>query len=266
MGPVHPAKNLSIMNTPPHTDDLAHADIGIVYATPIELAPFFDRCERVRKYTGGDFTFRGGRYGSIRIAAVQCGMGQATARKATHALLDAHTPKWVLSAGFAGALRPEMQVGDIVVPDVIYTTTGDKLTVDFRMESDPASRLHVGALVTAENIVHKVVDKQKLHIETGALAVDMESYAVADVCRETKTRFFGVRAISDDLSADLPPEVLSILGGTGSLRLGAAVGALWNRPASIKDLWRLRELANTAAERLATFLEGVVVQLHEAAK
>ena len=73
-----------------------------------------------------------------------------------------------------------------------------------------------------------------------------------------------VRAISDDLSADLPPEVLSLVGETGAVRFGAVIGSLFKRPSSIKDMWRLREQATVAADRLADFLDGIVLQLHRA--
>ena len=62
--------------------DHAHADIGIVCALPIEIAAFLDRCQHVKKYTGGDFQFRGGFYDGIRIAVVESGMGFARARRA----------------------------------------------------------------------------------------------------------------------------------------------------------------------------------------
>ncbi|MFT4558813.1 MAG: adenosylhomocysteine nucleosidase, partial [Planctomycetaceae bacterium] len=47
--------------------DSSQADIGIVSALPIELAPFMDRCEKVKHYKGEDLTFRGGRYDGIRV-------------------------------------------------------------------------------------------------------------------------------------------------------------------------------------------------------
>lgn len=246
----------------PHaSDDKAHADIGIVCALRLELAEFLSRCERVNKYTGGKFVFRGGLYDDIRVAVVESGAGFARARKATHALIDAHTPNWVLSAGFSGALRPEMRVGDIVAADVVSDTHGHEMALDLHMPADPEHGLHVGRIVTADELVRTVEDKQQLAAETGALAVDLESLAVGQVCRETKTRFLAVRSISDDMSTDLPPEVLAVLGRTGSIRAGAVAGALWKRPSSAKDMWRLRENATRAAARLATFLDGVVRQL-----
>ena len=100
--------------------------------------------------------------------------------------------------------------------------------------------------------------------DLNAIAVDMESLAVAQVCRDTKTKFLAVRVVSDDLSADLPAEILSVVGSTGTMRVGAALGSIWKRPGSLKDMWKLRETAHAAADRLATFLDGVVRQLYNA--
>ena len=244
--------------------DQAHADVGIVCALRMELAPFLDRCERVRKYAGGDFVFRGGRYDEIRIVVVECGPGYDKARRATQALIDAHSPLWVLSAGFSGALLPEMQIGHIAMADSIVDVHGHELTVELNVSSDPQKGLHVGRFVTSDELVRTVKQKQALAERHQAIAVDMESLAVAQVCRDMKTRFLAVRTISDDLSADLPPEVLSVLGSSGTVRLGAAMGSIWKRPGSVKELWKLRETAHRSAERLATFLDGVITQLYEA--
>ena len=187
----------------------------------------------MKTYTGGSFTFRGGFYDKIRVALVESGLGGSRARRATAALLDAHSPRWVLS-------------------------------IDVGMESDESRGLRVGRTLTVDRMIRTVAEKKKLSETSGAIAVDMETYEIARLCRERKTRFLAVRAVSDDLSADLPPEVLSLVGETGSVRVGAVIGALWKRPGSYKDMWRLRENAILASERLAKFLSGVVRQLNAA--
>jgi adenosylhomocysteine nucleosidase len=244
--------------------DTVHADIGIVYATGIEIAPLLDRCDRIRKYLGGKFTFRGARLGEIRIAFVQCGLGASRARQATRALLDGHAPKWIISAGFSGALQPDLKIGDIVVGNALLDEEGRTLAIDLGMPADPAKGLYVGRLLMARQLVRTVAAKRTLAEKHSALAVDMESLAVAETCRDAKVRCLAVRAISDDLSADLPPEILTMVGDTGSVRLGAALGAIWKRPGSVKEMWHLRETAHVAAERLADFLEGVIEQLYAA--
>ncbi|QDU38773.1 5'-methylthioadenosine/S-adenosylhomocysteine nucleosidase [Maioricimonas rarisocia] len=245
------------------TSDKAHADIGIVCALKMELGPFLARCDRVRKYVGGKFVFRGGFLGDARVAIVESGAGFAKARRATQALVDAHTPDWVISAGFSGALRDEMRIGDIVVANSIVDTHGHELSVDMNMEADPEHGLHVGRLVTADEIVRTIDEKRALADRTEALACDMESLAVAQVCQETRTRFMAIRSISDDLSRDLPAEVLTVLGGSGSIRAGAIAASLIKRPSSVSDMWKLREQAQTAADKLSRFLDPIVEQLYE---
>jgi adenosylhomocysteine nucleosidase len=244
--------------------DPSHADIGIVCALPIEMAAFLNRCERVRKYVGASFVFRGGKYDNIRVVVVESGAGVARARRATHALLDAHSPKWILSCGFAGALVPGIRIGDVVVPNSIVNAHGQALMIDVGFPADEKQGIHIGRLLTHETIVRLVPEKQQLAARHSAIAVDMESLAVAQVCRERGARFLAIRVISDDLSSDLPIEVLSLVGPTGTTRFGAAMAAIMSRPSSVMDMWKLRSSAHVAAKRLATFLDGVVVQLYNA--
>lgn len=244
--------------------NLTHADVGIVHATAMEVSPFLERCDRVRKYTGGDLVFRGGLLGKIRVALAQSGMGPKLASRATQALIDGHSPAWIVSAGFSGALQAGMRIGDIVVASSIVDSAGVELSIDLKMPADPAAGLHVGRLLMVDRMIRTVAEKQTLGQQHGAMAVDMESLAVAQVCRDAKTKFLAVRVISDDLSADLPKEILSVVNTSGTARWGAVAGALFQRLGSAQDLWRLREQATGAAARLATFLDGVIVQLHGA--
>jgi adenosylhomocysteine nucleosidase len=159
-----------------------------------------------------------------------------------------------------------MSVGNIVMANSIVDTHGQQIDLQLDVDADPAKGLYVGRLLTADAIVRRVDDKRELGEKFGAVAVDLESLAVAQVCRERNTGFMSIRVISDDMSNDLPAEVLTLLGSTGTLRVGAALGAVWKRFGSVKDMWHLRENAYHAAERLAVFLDGVITQLHRAGK
>src|SRR5690606_28900211 len=99
-------------------------------------------------------------------------------------------------------------------------------------QGSPGTGLHVGRLVTADEIVRTAREKSEFAEKFQAIAVDMETLAVAQVCRDTQTRFMSVRVITDTANQDLPPEILTVLGSSGSMRFGAAVGAIWKRPGS----------------------------------
>lgn len=249
------------MVDPNAESDYRHADIAIAAALPIELSDFLSRCVRVNKYTGGDFVFRGGKYDGIRIATVESGLGYARARRAATALVETHTPKWLLSCGFAGALQDGMQVGNIVMVNSIVDQHGHEMNFDLKVAANEAGGLYVGRLLTADQMIRTVVEKKALAEKHAAIAIDMETLAVAQVAKEHKIGFMAIRVISDDLSADLPPEVLSVVGDTGAVRVGAVLSSFVKRPGSVKDMWHLRQSAQHAAKNLAVFLDGVVHQL-----
>jgi len=254
------------MSSPSHIppgspDDASRADVGIVCALPLEPAAFLKRCEHVRKYTGGRFVFRGGKLAHVRVAVVETGPGATLAARGARALIDAHHPGWIISAGFSGALQPTLKLGDIVVATGIHTADGRDLSLDLKYEPDPQRGIHSGRLLNCERIVRTVEEKRRLAESSGCLAVDMESFAVADACRATGHRFLAIRTISDDMSKDLPAEAIAIFSADGFKRWGVVAGSLWNRPGSASDLWQLREQAATAADSLAAFLPEIIQQL-----
>ncbi len=68
-----------------------------------------------------------------------------------------------------------------------------------------------GRLLTVDRVVLRAAEKGELHRSYQADLVDMESSAVAAVCREKLVRFLSIRVISDDAHADLPHEVAAIM-------------------------------------------------------
>ena len=118
--------------------------------------------------------------------------------------------------------------------------------------------------VDRRQLVRQRDEKEQLAAEFGAVACDMETMAVAQVCRRRQVRFLSVRIISDGLDDRLPPEVEHMLDQQSLAgKLGAATRAVFQRPGSVKDMWKLREIAHRASDRLAKFLVGVVPQLQE---
>ena len=111
-----------------------------------------------------------------------------------------------------------------------------------------------GRLLTVDQVVLRAAEKGELHRSYQADLVDMETSAVAAVCREKLVRFLSIRVISDDAHGDLPREVASIMNPSGSYRVGATLRSIWQRPSSVKDFWRLYEHSIEAADRLAKFI------------
>ena len=115
--------------------------------------------------------------------------------------------------------------------------------------------MHCGTLLTVDRVIRTPRDRRSLFQRTGALGVDMETLAVAEVCTARQVAFSSIRVINDTADEALPRDVEHLLAQkTAAARLGAALGAVLHRPASAKDMYQLRENALVASGRLAKFL------------
>jgi adenosylhomocysteine nucleosidase len=238
--------------------------VGIVCALSIEAAELVDRLAGVIDTRGAGFVAHEGGYKGKRIVVVESGIGRQAATKAAQALIRGHQPRWMISTGFGGGLDPRVGVGDIVLVDEIVDVAGRAFRIDFRLDSawQQQEHLHVGRLLTVDRIVREPAEKRGLGERLRALALDMESIAVAEVCRDEKVRFMAVRAISDSVDRQLPKDVEYLLSRRSTVgQIGAAAGAIFRRPASVKDMWQLKEDALVASQRLATFLTSLIEQL-----
>jgi adenosylhomocysteine nucleosidase len=235
----------------------ASADVGIVAAMSIEVGFLLDRLKKVRKYAGPRHTVIEGESGGKLVAVIVGGMGRHRARGATELLIAGHRPRWVVSAGFAGALDPGLKRNRTVLPGEVVDTEGRRFTVD---GTGPAGESRP-RLLTVDAIVRTATEKAALRERFGADLVDMESSAVADLCRERALRFLSVRVVSDEAEVDLPREIATLMTRSGSYRVGAALRAIWNRPSAVKDFWSLHEHAQEAADHLAEATLAAVERL-----
>ena len=148
---------------------------------------------------------------------------------------------------------------------LVDEASGEQLSVGLSMDREALAQspgVHVGRLLTVDRLIRTVEEKQQLGEGHAALACDMETFAVARISADLKRRFLSVRVISDMVDDELPKEVARLLDQqTTAAQWGAAAAALWNRPSSAKDLWKLKEDALQISDRLAKFLVSVISQL-----
>jgi adenosylhomocysteine nucleosidase len=258
--PKHAAQQAPPEPKPP---DPCH--VGLVFALGIEAGGLVDRLSGVIKTEGAGFVAREGGLGGRRLVVIESGIGCPAAARAAQALIQGHRPAWVISAGFAGGLDDRLAQGDILMADQIVDRDNRRLDIDFKLDAAAvaaARHLHVGRLLTTDRIIHDPAEKLALGQRYAALAVDMDSSAVADVCRNQRVRCLAIRVISDPAGRALPRDIDYLIKKKSTAgRLGAAAGAILRRPSSIKDMWQLKEDALVASDRLAAFLVGIVGQL-----
>ena len=192
-----------------------------------------------------------GRVGRSDVTAVRCGMGPPAAREATARLLDrcvsAGVPvSHVMVVGICGGLDPDVPVGTLVVPDRIV----DHDSGAVYRHDPPGGPSATGAVVTTADVSFDH-DLSRRLFEDGALGVDMESSAVAEVCEARGCPWSVVRCISDRwVDGLLDPRVVALTGVDGSMDLDALGRLLADEPDLVPRLERLGNDAVLAA-RLA---------------
>ena len=237
-------------------------DIGFVFALGTEAAGIVDELDDLVTIRGAALREHQGRLAGRRVSIVESGVGQAKAVSAAKDLIRVRQPAWVISAGFSGSLVKSVRRGDVVVANQLGTCQGGHLTVDLQMKSDEQAGLHVGKILMTDQLVSSSSEKRSLAEKFSSLAVDMESFAVAEVCSRERVKFLAVRVILDGVDDDLPGHLGKVLNAESNPeRLGATLNALVRRPSMARDLWNLRQSSLEMSSRLAKFLRGLVVQL-----
>lgn len=233
------------------------ADIGIIAALPIETGDLLDSLKKVRKFKARGLTVFEGERGGRVVAIIHSGMGRQRARAAAEHLIFGHRPYWIIHPGFAGGLDPALKHADVVLPTEVVSAEGNLVPIPIRPELLPGG-ITTGRLLTVDQIARKSAEKEAWREKSGAVVIDMESHSVAELCQSMNLRWVGLRVITDTATDELPPEILTITGPTGAFRLGATIGALWSRPAAVKDLLKLREHAQNASEKIAHYVNHLI--------
>lgn len=230
-------------------------DVAIFFALPVEAEPALDRMYHVRRLEGDTFEVAMGEMAGEKVLFAVTGPGRERARRAAEAVLAAHGPRLVVASGFAGGLTERLAPGDVVHgTDVVGEHENQSFPLCWPWGIAPRAGRD-GRLLSVDRIIATSQEKHLLGERHGAVACDMETMALGEVCRARGVAIAALRVISDPVDESLPPQLERVLACTTFAgRLGAALGMLARRPTRIRDLWRLRERAFLAADKLSASL------------
>ncbi len=150
--------------------------------------------------------------------------------------------KALMSVGVSGGLDPTLQPGDLIETSNVH---GVDLAPALRVAPD-------GELIHgADVIIQTAEQKARLLAGTGAVAVDMESHAVAGVASERGLPFLAVRAIADPADRALPPAAMNAVAPDGSTRVMATLLEIAKAPGQLPALLKLGSDSAKATARLS---------------
>ncbi len=218
---------------------------GIVVALPEELTTLTSK--RISK---GHCLFI-----ADKLLVAYSGAGPNNAQSAAE-LLVAKGAARLISWGCAAALSASLKPGDLILADKLIDAGNIEMAVNADWYSYTKNRLakfvvvHGGSLAESINIVSSSMDKKKLHSITGAVALDMESIAIAKVARQYNVPFLSIRVIADPVNMSLPLAINYSLNDQGDIMLGKLLLFLFLHPAELPGLIKLGLHFNAAKKTL----------------
>lgn len=187
--------------------------------------------------------FPAGRRPSIRCSGASTERALALARRMT-----AEGCRGLLSFGTAGGLAADLKPGCVVIPRSVAVDDGRVFdTSESWRESVLRGLSGAGAIDTrtmagSGAVVATPAAKRALAEKTNAVAVDMESHAVARAAQEAGVPFLVIRAVADPVGRTIPDWVLGNITEAGDPRHGAILAGLLKKP------WELPALIGLAGD------------------
>ena len=158
-----------------------------------------------------------GQLGSQNIILIKSGIGKVSAASTTVELINNFSPTQIINTGVAGGLDKNLSVSDIVIGNQntyhdVWCGEGcygqiQGLPAKFQASSSLLNfctnikcetKIHHGLIVSGDKFITELSELQNIkHNFPDALAVDMESTAIAQVCYLYNIPFISIRMISD---------------------------------------------------------------------
>jgi len=222
--------------------------LGIIGAMPQEIeeiARDFAR-ERTEAIAGREYHI--GEFAGVDAVLVFSRWGKVAAAMTATVLIERFQVDTIIFTGVAGAVHPDLNVGDVVIANTLIQHDFDaslsgmfaqfeipllgisRFPVDERLtkiaersverffaQTENSSRMMTGLIASGDEFVAGLDRLEKLRAALPELlCVEMEGAAVAQVCHEYKVPFLVIRTISDNADHSAPVDFISFLNETAS--------------------------------------------------
>lgn len=180
--------------------------IALTFALPAESSAFLRLlADKIRCDRGGVYAICG-KIDNREIEILHTGVGRKFSEQRMALFLQDRQFDYLISAGFAGALREDLQVGDLVLAE----NFSDPHLLSIAQPILTDRKMHVAKLFTSNAIIESVDQRNKIAAQQNAVAVDMETETIAQVCRAPGIPVLSLRVVSDSLREPFPapPNVL----------------------------------------------------------
>jgi adenosylhomocysteine nucleosidase len=243
--------------------------ILVTFALENEFAPW-RAMHKFRAEHWGSATVDFTEIGGAEVGVVLTGAGPKPARiVAAKVMSHQDEINFCISSGFAGALRPELRVAQIVAARAMFAEPVNVEEITDLIEpsgplltfAEESGAMLVDRFYTAGRVVARSEEKRAWG--KAAAAVEMESFDILSVAAVSGIPAVAIRSISDKVDEDLPLDMNRIFSDEGQVSLPRVIGEVVRNPRTVPSLVRLGQNSKAAAESLARFLDGYIALIAE---
>lgn len=206
-----------------YNKNLGEYMIGIIGAMSEEVDIIKDIMVDISEIKISDRTFYKGKFNDKEVVLALSGIGMVNATITTTLLINEFKIDKIYFSGVAGSINKDVNLGDIVISDSLVeylfdaTAFGYKIGEIPRMNSSEFKpneilldaknklkneKIKYGKILSGDKFVSSKSEKEKLGKDFDALAVDMESAAIAHTAVVLGVDFLIIRSISDSITDD----------------------------------------------------------------
>ena len=235
-------------------------NVLVTFAVQAEFAPWRER-KKFHTVTVGKFEMLQTQMGRATVDFLVTGMGADNARRGAEAAMTL-PHALCIAAGFAGALRENYNVGDVLAARAVQ-----RMGTSETMASSPIlhraacehQALDANLFLTSDRVLRTAAEKRQLSAQ--AAAVDMESFATLSAAQRKNLPALALRVVSDRHDDVLPADIETTLDARGRVKVAAVAQYIASHPLRLPSLIRLGRHSRAAAESLARFLESFIQDL-----
>ncbi len=172
------------------------------------------------------------------------GIGPKNAEISIKKFIKSNLPECIIICGLCGGLQNNLQIGDVIISDsFVHSTEKIEATVSQEIKKKIlaiAEKLKIsyyyGNTLTVEKALLTSQEKSNAGKKYSALAVEMENFPIAKVCRENNIPLISIRAISDEVIHDLDPRFFYLLDSKGNIKKRKLIKYIFIDPPFIVSL------------------------------
>lgn len=196
-------------------------NIAIIAALHKEIKKFNEEIKLTKKIQNKKYKINSGKFKKFNLISIISGIGKVSSAISTTLLIEQFSPEFIINIGTAGSLCKKLNVGDIIISkkniyhDVDVTTFGykygqipknpayflsDKKLLNLAKKSAKKLKIKnkIGEICTGDCFIDNIEKKKKIkNFFPKAIAVDMESASISQVCYKFNIPFISIRIISD---------------------------------------------------------------------